>query len=198
MVNRMTIIKLVLLLALIGFATSCILDPEPAKIPDDPDPVLFEDLKAKDDILINLDLCFDTYNPDEYNKLLDEHFVFFFSPADYNSPDDPTPEQWDRDREKSSYTNFWDPNRVEDRITSRFLQLTYQEDNWTEITPDDPVTFPDDDAWYVLRVEYDMSVDLDRDPVLTLLANDHQLEITIRWDEDKEHYRIVQWRDDVE
>jgi hypothetical protein len=82
-------------------------------------------------------------------------------------------------------------------VTSRSLKLTYPEDNWTEITPDDPVQYPDE-SWYVTIVTYDMSVTLDVEPELTLVANGLKVEIIIRWDDEKGHYRMIRWRDDVE
>jgi hypothetical protein len=43
-----------------------------------------------------------------------------------------------------------------------------------------------------------MSIVLDTNPELTLIANGLKAEITIRWDESRGHWRIIRWRDDVE
>jgi hypothetical protein len=196
MVNRSTILKIIVLLAILAVASSCILDPK--KEPEDklpPAGATFEDLKEKDDTLVNLELLFNEYNSSEYDRLLDGDFLFFFSDADFSSGK--TPDQWGREVETRSYGNFYDKNRSENRVTSNTLNLTYAADNWTEITPDDQVTYPDE-SWYVSTVTYDMSVVLDTEPELTLVANGLKAEITIRWDTDKEHYRIIRWRDDVE
>jgi hypothetical protein len=194
MVNRSTILKIIVLLVVVSVAASCILDPQ--KEPDKPPTVTvsFETLKEKDHTLINLELLFNEYNVTEYKRLLNDNFIFFFSDADFSSGK--TPEQWDWEVETRSYGNFYDTNRSENRVTSNTLNLTFAVNNWTEVTPDDQVTYPDE-SWFVSTVTYDMSVVLDTTPELTLVANGLKAEITIRWDETLEHYQIIRWRDDV-
>lgn len=189
---RLFCMALVTVLA-IGSVISCDSD-EPILA----DPPVIEppfDLTQKDRVLVGLELLFNEFNSTEYQRLLDDDFVFFFSDADYSSGR--TPEKWDQATELVSYNNFFDPARSTNRVLSRSLALTYAVDNWTEITPDDPVTFPGE-SWYVATILYNMSVVLDTEPELTLVANGLKEEITIRWSEDHGHWRIIRWRDDVD
>ncbi len=153
------------------------------------------DLEQKDGVLKGLELLFNEFNSTGYQRLLDDDFVFFFSDADYSSGR--TPEQWARVTELISYNNFYDPAHSTNRVLSRSLNLTYAADNWTEITPDDQVTFPGE-SWYVATILYDMSVVLDTNPELTLVANRLKAEITIRWSDSSGHWRIIRWSDDVD
>ena len=197
MVNRSAIFKIIVLLAVVAVASSCILDPKESK-PEGPPPppVEWPDLTQKDDILFSLEMLFNSeFNESQYDKLLDDDFVFFFSDADFSSGK--TPEQWTRETEIQAYKGFYNPNRTEKRVIGRSLKLTYPDDNWTEITPDDPVQYPDE-SWFFQTVTYNMSVEIDEVPSLTLVANDIKLEVTIRWDPDKGHYRMIRWRDDVD
>ncbi len=195
MVNRSAILRIIVLLVVVCVAASCILDPKKEPDKEPAPPVSFESLKEKDHTLANLELLFNEYNATEYQRLLDDKFIFFFSDADFSSGK--TPEQWDWEVETRSYRNFYDTNRPVNRVTSNQLNLTYADDNWTQNRPADQVTFPDE-WWYTQTVTYDMSVVLDTEPELTLVANGLKAEITIRWDETKEIYQIIHWRDDVE
>jgi hypothetical protein len=163
-----------------------VVDP-PVWVPPDP-------LQQKDGTLFNLELLYNNFNAAENDRLLDENFVFYFSDADFSSGK--TPRQWDRETETRSYRNFYDDTRTENRVTGRSLNLTYADDNWTEIDPDDPGSYPGE-KWHYTVVTYDMAVVLDTEPELTLLSNGMKAEITIRWDTDRKHWRIVRWRDDV-
>lgn len=156
---------------------------------DEPDP-----LKEKDGTLFVLELLFNEYNATEYDRLLDNDFVFFFSDADFRNGK--TPEQWAREVETRSYNNFFDPNRANDRVLSRSLKLTYPADNWTEIDPPDPAQYPGE-KWYVKTIVYGMSVVIDVVPELIYIGNGMKAEFTIRWDDKKGHYRLILWRDDV-
>lgn len=188
---RFFCIALVMFIA-VGSIISC--DPDKNTITDPP-VVLPEPLKEKDNTLFHLELLFNEYNLTEYDKLLDDDFVFSFSAADFSSGK--TPEQWARVSETTAYNNFFDDTRSENRVSSRSLNLTYAADNWTEITPDDPITYPGE-SWYVTTVLYDMSIVLDTEPQLTLVANGLKAGITIRWAAGPGHWRIIRWRDDVD
>jgi hypothetical protein len=184
----------ILLLTLVCMAASCILDPKKEEIDDVViKPRDFKPLTEKDHILYNLEILYNSFDKDQYDKLLDANLTFFFSDADFSNGT--TPEQWERDRELAFYQNFFDP-QSESPVKDRSLKLTYSQDNWTEIVPDDQVMFPDE-SWYHTTVTYDMSVVLDQVPELTLIANGLKADIIVRWDETREHYRMVRWRDDT-
>jgi hypothetical protein len=191
MTARFTVI---ILLAFVAGATalaceSGITTPVHSPPPGDPDR-----LKEKDGALFLIMLLFNEYDASEYDRLLDTGFVYFFGEADYSAGR--TPEWWSRAIEVTAYDNFFDSDRSEDRVISRSLKLTYPSDNWTEITPDDPVQYPDE-SWYFTTVGYDMSVVIDGVPEVIYEAKGLRAEIIIRWDKAAGHYRLIRWRDDA-
>ncbi len=188
--------KLFCLTLVIFIAVGSIISCDPDKKTVVKAPVVEPDpLEIKDNTLFHLELLFNEFNSTEYDKLLDDDFVFFFSDADFSSGK--TPEQWARVPETTAYNNFFDDTRSENRVLSRSLNLTYAADNWTEIDSTDPVGYPGE-KWQTTTVTYDMSVVLDTEPQLTLVANGLKAEITIRWSEDHGHWRIIRWSDDVD
>jgi hypothetical protein len=190
--------RLILVICALGLSASLFVscdEEEYSPVKPRPEPSEFKSLAEKDDALFNLELLFNAYNSAEYDRLLGESFVFIFSDADFSGGI--TPDQWDRATEIRSYNGFFDPTREDFRVTGRSLKLTYPEDNWTEITPDDPVQYPGE-SWYFTTVIYDMAVTLDVEPELTLIANGMKMEVIIRWDGEKNHYRMIRWRDDME
>lgn len=191
---KRSILILLSLILFAGLTTSCILDPKEEKTGDDPPaPVVFKDLKAKDDILHNLELAYNERAFEEYDKLLDDAFVFIFSPEDFSSG--ATPQQWDRNAEVGANSRLLDPQLDDDqRVISIDLSLDYPKDNWTE-EPEN--TNHPGESWYRKTVDYDLIVK-------TLDSWEHralrlQAEFTIRWAGTQEdgHWRIVLWRDDV-
>ena len=190
---KLRIVLTILVCTIAGLiATSCGDDdpvaPPPLKDDD------FKDLTQKDDVLFNLEWLFNEFNQSQYDKLLDDDFVFFFSDADFSSGR--TPKQWTREYEIMAYKGFYDPNRAEKRVIDRSLVLTYADDAWTEIAPYDPVKYAGE-SWYLTTVEYDMAIMIDVSPEVTYVASNIQMEVTIRWDTDKGHYRMIGWKDGV-
>ena len=127
----------------------------------------FKALDTGDNLLYNLELAFNTYDETEYDKLLDENFVFYFSPSDFSSGR--TPEQWDGAAELAAYNNYFDDTLSQNRVLSREIIMLLSSATWTAIPPDDPGSYPGE-TWYRSRVWYDMSVVLDTNPELPLTA----------------------------
>jgi hypothetical protein len=155
--------------------------------------VEFKNLKNKDDVLHNLELAYNQCHMSEYDKLLDDSFVFIFSRADFLSGE--TPQQWDRVTEISSATLMLDPPLNDThRIIKLSLKLDYDADGWVQDppSPDHP-----DESWYKKTAGYDLFIETadgweDR-------AHNLEAEFTIRWAGTPEdgHWRIVLWRDAV-
>lgn len=111
----------------------------PASCGDDkvtqPEPkptVHFKDLQDKDDVLFNLELAYNERQFVEYDKLLDDNFMFILSEDDYNSGKVDVP-QWDRVLEISVNRRIFNPAlAAENRVISIDLNLDYGPDGWTD------------------------------------------------------------------
>jgi hypothetical protein len=191
---KRSILILLSVVLVAGLTTSCILDPKEEKNVDPPEPVVFKDLLERDDVLFNLGLAYNERAMVEYNRLLDDNFVFIFSEADFNSGT--TAEQWERAAEVESNTKILsqsnpDPNRV----ISIDLVLDYVEGLWTEEAS--PPEFGDE-SWFGKTVTYRLVVKTADS--WEYRAIDLKARYTIRWAEtdNGDYWRIVRWRDGVE
>ena len=186
-----------ILLSLIVFAgltTSCILDPKEQKNDDVNKPkVEYKDLSEKDHVLFNLELAYNERNFSEYDKLLDDSFVFILSEADYNSGEVDV-QQWERDREISVNAQIFDPNLNDPdlRVISIDLSLDYAADNWTEQPENEDHP---GESWYFKTVDYNLVVKTADDWEHRAIGL--QAEFTVRWDDERGWWRVVLWRDDV-
>jgi hypothetical protein len=133
----------------------------------------FENLQDKDDVLYNLALAYNKRNTAEFEKLLDENFVFVFSQDDFNHGIVDV-QQWGREAELEASRNIFDPNFPADyRVVNIDLTLNYPEDSWVLI-------IKTHDGWEHRAIGL-------------------QAQFTIRWGETEggEHWQIVLWGDDV-
>jgi len=154
----------------------------------------FKTLETGDNLLQNLELAFNTYDETEYDKLLDDDFIFYFSPSDFSSGR--TPEQWEGAAELAAYNNFFDDALAQNRVLSRDIEMLLSSVTWTAIPPDDPGSYPGE-TWYRTRVWYDMSVVIETNPELTLTANRLRAEFVIRRDDAAGQWQLIRWSDDV-
>ncbi len=195
--------KRVVVLALLGIFVlafnSCILDPKEGK--DPPKPVgNYKDLSLeRDNVLFNLEKAYNERNIDQYNKLLDEDFVFHFSNLDVkNGVVDVT--QWDRAAEYNANKNMFDPGFTKpgvDPVSSISLELTYVpgDDNWSVMDPPDPVKYPDE-KWYEKIANYTLTVKAGASEYqgINIQASYVVRRATV---DGKSFWRIVAWRDDT-
>jgi len=155
--------------------------------------VSFKDLKVKDDVLYNLELSYNERRIDEYDKLLDGNFVMIFSAADVFHG--LTPEQWSRATEINVTSQMFDPIHPDEnlRVTSIDCSLDYAADGWIEepANQDHP-----GESWWRKAFGYDLILKWDLVGWERRALDGHG-EVTIRWDPNLEHWRIVLWRDDV-
>lgn len=165
--------------------------------PVQPPQETYRSLAEKDHVVTNLGLVHNEFNQTEYDKLLDDDFMFIFSAVDYR--EGRTPERWDRVTEVRWYQGFFDPNRSENRVISTDVVLTDTVEVWHNITPD-TLLYPGE-TWYEKTVAYNVTVVFDQvDPsgsTVELVTGDRYLYLTVRWDADKGHWRLVRWQDDV-
>jgi hypothetical protein len=188
---KRTTLWLIVLVVAAGLTTSCILDPKEEKVGDPPAPVEFKDLSEKDHLLFNLELAYNERDMDRYAELLDDNFTFYFSDADYNDPDHPTPQQWNRDTEIGANSRILNRDLPGDnKVVSIDLKLGYVADNWTE-EPENQVH--PGESWYRKTVDYDLRINTAAS--WELKALDKKAQFTVRWDEDKGMWQIVMWHD---
>jgi hypothetical protein len=153
----------------------------------------FEDLSSMEDVLYNLELAYDQRDSSEFVKLLDDDFVFIFSPEDYSSGQ--TPQQWDRASEVGANQNLLDPNLPEDwRATDINLRLDYPPGSWTVEAPNQ--NHPAE-SWYTKTVGYQLVLTMADGYKLRTLSL--QAQFTIRWSASGEDggWQVVLWRDDT-
>jgi hypothetical protein len=197
--SKRTAYLLVLIIAAVGLVSSCILDPK-EKPPDvtTPPTRTYQDLTQRDHVLNNLEVAYNDRDITHYDELLDSAFVFFFSPADYNDPDNPTDVSWDRAKEIRSATNIFSRQGA-DPVVALDLRLSYVADNWTAIEPDDPVNYPDQ-MWYYKTVVYNLSVETEKGT--TYKGIDLKAAFIVRQVErksdGKQIWQIMRWRDNIE
>jgi hypothetical protein len=80
------IAAIIALALIIPAFNSCIFDAKKAEKEDNTGPPpAFRDLTERDDVFFNLQLAYNQRNIDEYNKMLDDKFIFNFSAADVSS-----------------------------------------------------------------------------------------------------------------
>lgn len=159
---------------------------DPAK-PEPPAAVEFKDLTQKDDVLFNLELSYNERVINQYDKLLDDDFVFYFSRFDVDN--NGTPEYWDRTTDVVVTEKILDGDRV-NALSLVKLNLDYPDTSWTEVSA--PPSH-EGETWYRQTIGYDFKVQTRTG--WEFRAHDKYVEITIRWDDTLKHWRIVRMRD---
>ncbi len=157
-------------------------------------PPSYKSLAEKDDVLFNLQLLYPQFDLQEYNKVLDDQFIFFFSDDDIGNGIPFT--EFFKDDEIRTLRNMGDDSRP-DRVLSIELTLSYSEEEWTPITPEDQKYAGE--TWYQKTVVYNMTVQAE--PNMTYISTDIKAQFTIREGEDLDGskiWRIIRWRDDIQ
>jgi len=182
---------------------SCILDPK--KTPDKPDGggggnQTFKSLEVRDDVFNNLELAYNTRQINEYDRLLDDNFTFFFSPNDV-SEGTVQFSQWDRAAEIGATRNMFDPtfsppNR--DPISSIDLSITFPEGDgaWQVIPGTADNGHPNED-WYEKTMTYLLTVKAGDTTFTSGTPLDASIVVRQVEADGKQIFRIVQWRDDI-
>jgi hypothetical protein len=167
------LILLAVLLILLG---SCSDDSKDRIIDGEED--AYQDLKDKDDVLVNFELAYNNRNIDAYRQILDEDleaFVFVFDPADLAAGK--TPDQWGYQRELE-VTGRMFTRGGSDPVSSIGLSLTYPEGDaaWVEAAP--PSGY-ESEHWFEKAVLYNLTVKTTSGT--TYYAVDHSALFVIRY-----------------
>jgi hypothetical protein len=171
---------------------SCIFDPE--KTPGGEEkkpPPSYEDLSEKDHVLFNLQLLYPRYDWQEFNRVLDDDLIFFFSEDDIGEGFT----EFEKSDEIRTLKNMGDSGRP-DRVLSISLRLSYSAGEWTAIVPEDQKYAGE--IWYRKTVVYNMTVQAE--PDITYISTDIKAQFTIREGEDQDGstiWRVIRWRDGI-
>ncbi|MEJ2720198.1 MAG: hypothetical protein P8181_03530 [bacterium] len=155
------------------------------------DASIFADLSDKDDVLHNLEWSYNLRNLLQFNKLIDDDFVFFFSLADFSQG--LTPEMWDRSAELAATSHLFDPSFPPDPVISIDLTLTYPPDDWTAVIPPGHPG----ETWYQKPVMYNFVV---QTASMTYMAVNTEMTVTIRFTDAvaDSTWRMVTWFDETD
>ena len=186
---KRTVLYITSLVVVVGLTASCIFDPE--KTPgggDEKPPPSYKDLAEKDDVLFNLQLLYPQYDWVEYNRVLDDDLIFFFSEDDIGEGFT----EFEKEDEIRTLQHMGDNSR-ENAVLSINLNLSYSAGEWTEIVPGDQKYAGEN--WYQKTVVYNMTVQAE--PNMTYISTDIKAQFTIREGEDTDGsqiWRIIRWR----
>ena len=189
------ILALVIVAAALVTMNACILDPAKKKGGDGGggDTRTFGDLKEKDDIFNNLELAYEVMNFHEFQRLLNEDFIFRYPIK--NQQDVWEAKQWDRSVEEGVHRRMFGdepPPQGVDPVSDINVNLT-PTGLWIQVTPDQG-QYPGE-TWYKKTVDYFIQIKAGPN---TYIGNDLRAEFTIRWNETDEIWQIVSWLDDLE
>ena len=170
-------------------AWSCDSDKTTPSAPVVPDP--FPSL-TQDDVLHNLELACNERNFAEFEKLLDENFVFYFSRDDFNLGVVPF-ETWGRLDEVNTNRRLFDATNPDpNRVISIFLELDFISGDWE---PEPPDSVHAGETWYTKVATYRCVIKTADS--WEYRAIDLKALFKIRKD-DGGHWRIIEWYDDLD
>jgi hypothetical protein len=188
---------LLISIAMVATAASCIFDPDKDETPPINNDQKFENLSEKWHVLNNIELAYSKRRLDKYDQLLDNDFAFFLFPGDVGGD---VPESWDRDTEVSANKNLFSteqPPAPAKRCLGIRMNVQWEDDQgkpslaWIELTPPGS-----SETWYTTTVNYDFNIDVEGD--LTYINNPGaQAQFTIRnaGTEGAPQWRLVEFRD---
>ena len=200
--HRELLTLFVLPLAVLAF-NSCIFNAEEGgDNGGPPPPAAFKSLKERDDVLINVRLSYTQRNDNQYDRLLDKDFTFFFSPEDV-AQGKVQAAQWGRASELLSAGHMFDPtfdpapgpNGDPEPISNISLTMNFPagEESWNMQI--DEIVHPGE-IWYEKTVSYVFVVTAGE----TTFTNANPIDATfvIRFTEadGDSIYRLVSWKDD--
>lgn len=123
----------------------------------------YRDRLTPADVLHNLDTAYEYKNADEYLACLAEEFIFFTAEADQNNPEEPLPEDWDKQTERLIHENMFGDNSDVDRITLTLTNQGIEYDQGQD--PEDPM---DDRYSYVEAVDLRVYIPIPGDDLILL------------------------------
>ncbi|MCK5406315.1 MAG: hypothetical protein KAJ37_02620 [Candidatus Krumholzibacteria bacterium] len=153
----------------------------------------YQDLSARDDALINLELAYNDRDISRFEPLIADDFMFVFSDNDYGNGI--TPVTWDGQTEVGATQNLFDPSYENNPATSVVLQLDNSAGGWTPLIVIS-IHDPAGELWYLKTVKYSLTV---KTADVWYESRNFQAEFAVRRTEagGKQVWQIVAWQDDV-
>jgi hypothetical protein len=146
-------------------------------------------LTSRRAVLYDLERAWINRDAAKIDELLDDNFVFYFSPGDVGN----TPEQWGRVDEMATSTALFESNTVTpaNGPVCTSVQVDIQFSNvttWVEIVPE---SYPDE-IWYSAVVFYGFVFEMEGD-LTFIAAPGSKMQLTVR--KVGNQWRLVEWRD---
>lgn len=153
----------------------------------------YQDLTARDDVLINLELAYDDRDISRFEPLIADDFMFVFSDNDYGNGI--TPVTWDGQTEVGATQNLFDPSYENNPATGVVLQLDNSPGGWTPLIVIS-IHDPAGELWYLKTVKYSLTV---KTADVWYESRNFQTEFAVRRSKlgVKQVWQIVAWQDDV-
>jgi hypothetical protein len=180
----------VFVLSALALVTAC--EDDPAQPAGDSSPYL--PLTTRDAVLNNLEVAWDNRAPSKIDELLDDNFMFYFSPGDVY---DGLPVDWSRTAEMAATNALFKSNTIPilnaPVCTSILLDLVLDGVTWDPIAPPAAAL---GEAWYTATVNYDFTFKIQPDLTYNSVP-DAKVQLTVREVAVGEgtEWRLVEWRD---
>jgi len=189
--NRTTMLVLVLALAAgsLGGCSNPFSPPEGDPIPNPP-----PERTSPQNVLLVLTRSYEDMSAQDYLDCLAEEFIFYTAEADQNDPNNPLPEDWDKQTERVIHENMFAEGTDVDRIT---LTLTNQSIDFIPgPDPEDPL---DDRYAYVEAVDLRVFIPIPGDDLILLATANNmfvfQIDPNELSSEGEPLWEIVEWHD---
>ncbi len=168
--------------------TACSSDSTTPELP----PPTFKPLTTRQAVLFNIQLAYNQRNITQYDKLLDNDFLFYPSSREVNGGS--LPDHWARPEEVLYNSRLFDkgytgPNRCKSIDMDLMFERGVQ---WVEVVPN---AYPNE-TWYMTTVDYNFQIVVNPDIDYQPLSNS-RAEFTVRniGTNDAPAWRLVEMRD---
>jgi hypothetical protein len=186
----MTNIASAVLMAALVWLPACEDDPTS---PAGGTPSAFQPLTSRSAVLNNLEIGWTQRRADKIDELLDENFVFYFSPGDVGGEIPPT---WDREIDLAATTALLESNQnntIGPVCRSVRVDLITDDIVWVPV----PTSPPANETRYAATVPYVFTFEVEPD-ITYIPPNSARAQLTVREvavDGGTTEWRLVEWRD---
>ena len=159
-----------------------------------PSGLTFRDLSDKVHVLFNLELAWEVMDLAEYEKLLDDAFIFRYT--EWISAGEWDTREWDKDTEGTVLRKMFGeepPPSYLEPLTNVRLSFSSSQD-WEAVAPQSTPQLPGE-MWFERTVGYFLAIEAGPK---TFVAIDRSARITIRFDVTCGMWKIVLFEDDLE
>lgn len=178
-----------ILVAALALLPAC--EDDPVSVPPPPPPTLeHQPLTSRRAILNNIEYAYKTRNGGVIAELLDDDFVFYFTPSDVGGG---IPSSWGREEEYETTNALFESNTwtFPAGPICRSIRVDLQYDDATEWAPIVPASAPTE-TWYTATVFYSYTFEMEPDNTY-ISQNGARSQFTVR--EVGDEWRLVEWRD---